>query len=115
MFCIQSLVPESIVHAPEGPSPRVRAGVARNHFRDLIRQLIRQVIDERPPNPLAVLSKAAASPASLDDSDSLALCGRGLKMIRLYTDAFHYNEQGNAITMTRIHRRGDDATGAHRS
>jgi DEAD/DEAH box helicase domain-containing protein len=48
---------------------RTAAGVARNHFRDLIRQLIRQVMDERPPDPLAVLRKAAASPASLDDSE----------------------------------------------
>ena len=48
---------------------RTAAGVARNHFRDLVRQLIRQVMDERPPDPLAVLRKAAASPASLDDSE----------------------------------------------
>jgi len=48
---------------------RTAAGVARNHFRDLVRQLIRQVMDERPPAPLAVLRKAAASPTSLDDSE----------------------------------------------
>jgi DEAD/DEAH box helicase domain-containing protein len=52
---------------------RTAAGVARNHFRDLIRQLIRQVIDERPPDSLAVLAKAAASPASLDDSEQYIL------------------------------------------
>ena len=52
---------------------RTAAGVARNHFRDLIRQLIRQVMDERPPDPLAVLRKAAASPASLDDSEQYIL------------------------------------------
>ena len=48
---------------------RTAAGVARNHFRDLVRQLIRQVMDERPPDPLAVLRKAAAAPAALDDSE----------------------------------------------
>ena len=48
---------------------RTAAGVARNHFRDLVRQLIRQVMNELPPDPLAVLRKAAASPASLDDTE----------------------------------------------
>jgi len=48
---------------------RTAAGVARNHFRDLVRQLIRQVMDERPPDPLAVLRKAAANPAALDDNE----------------------------------------------
>ena len=52
---------------------RTAAGVARNHFRDLVRQLIRQVMDERPPDPLAVLRKAVASPASLDDSEQYIL------------------------------------------
>lgn len=54
---------------------RTAAGVARNHFRDLVRQLVRQAIDERPPNPLAVLRKAAASPASLDDSEQYTMNG----------------------------------------
>ena len=48
---------------------RTAAGVARNHFRDLVRQLIRQVMDERPPAPLSVLRKAVASPGSLNDSE----------------------------------------------
>jgi DEAD/DEAH box helicase domain-containing protein len=52
---------------------RTAAGVARNHFRDLIRQLIRKVMDEQPPDPLAVLTKAAASLASLDDSEQFIL------------------------------------------
>jgi DEAD/DEAH box helicase domain-containing protein len=45
---------------------RTAAGVARNHFRDLVRQLIRQVLDDPPPDRLAVLRKAASDPASLD-------------------------------------------------
>lgn len=48
---------------------RTAAGVARNHFRDLVRQLIRQVMDERPPDPLSVLRKAVATPTALDDSE----------------------------------------------
>ena len=48
---------------------RTAAGVARNHFRDLVRQLIRQVMDEQPPDPLAVLRKAVAAPGALDESE----------------------------------------------
>jgi len=48
---------------------RIAAGVARNHFRNLVQQLIRQVMSERPPDPLAVLRKAVAAPAALDDSE----------------------------------------------
>lgn len=45
---------------------RTAAGVARNHFRDLVRQLIRQILDEPPPDRLAVLRKAVSDPAALD-------------------------------------------------
>lgn len=48
---------------------RTAAGVARNHFRDLVRQLIRQIADEHAPDPLTVLRKAARSPGSLDDAE----------------------------------------------
>lgn len=48
---------------------RTAAGVARNHFRDLVRQVIRQIMDERPPDPLAVLRKAVGNPTSLDNSE----------------------------------------------
>jgi DEAD/DEAH box helicase domain-containing protein len=48
---------------------RTAAGVARNHFRDLVRQLIRQVMDEKPPDPLTVLRKAVTTPAALDDTE----------------------------------------------
>lgn len=49
---------------------RTSAGVARNHFRDLVRQLIRQIADEDAPEPLAVLRKAAeSSPAALDGAE----------------------------------------------
>lgn len=48
---------------------RTAAGVARNHFRDLVRQLIRQVMDEKPPDPLTVLRKAVTSPAGLDETE----------------------------------------------
>jgi DEAD/DEAH box helicase domain-containing protein len=49
---------------------RTAAGVARNHYRDLIRQLIRQVMDERPPDALAILRKAVATPTALDDTEN---------------------------------------------
>lgn len=45
---------------------RTDAGVARNHFRDLVRQLIRQVLDDRPPDPMSVLRKAALDLGALD-------------------------------------------------
>lgn len=44
---------------------RTSAGVARNHFRDLIRQLIRYQLDEPAPRPLSILRKAAVDLASL--------------------------------------------------
>ena len=44
-------------------------GVARNHFRDLARQIIRQVVDAPAPDPLAVLRKGAENPSSLDDAE----------------------------------------------
>lgn len=44
---------------------RTAAGVARNHFRDLIRQLIRRQLDEPVLSDLAVLRKAAADIGSL--------------------------------------------------
>lgn len=49
---------------------RTAAGVARNHFRDLVRQLIRQVMDERPPDALTVIRKAVAMPTALDDTEN---------------------------------------------
>jgi len=41
------------------------------------------------------------------DADSLRLCGRGLRMVRKYTDAFYFNEQGNAITLLKLQARGN--------
>lgn len=40
------------------------------------------------------------------EPDSLMLHGRGLKLIGKYTDAFHFNENGNEITLFRICRGG---------
>jgi CheY-like chemotaxis protein len=49
------------------------------------------------------------------EADSMLLCGRGLKMVKKYTDAFYLNEKGNAITLLRIYPGGSDAVGANQS
>ncbi|SFR11758.1 DEAD/DEAH box helicase domain-containing protein [Lentzea waywayandensis] len=48
---------------------RTAAGVARNHYRDLIRQLVRQSLDVAPPNPVDVLRKSTVNPNSLSDDE----------------------------------------------
>jgi hypothetical protein len=48
-------------------------------------------------------------PPWFDDRDGLTVCGRGLKMVKKYTDAFHFNAQGNAITLMKIYHGGSDA------
>jgi len=52
---------------------RTAAGVARNHYRDLLRQLVRQSLDEAPPNPVDVLRKSTANPSSLSDDERQVL------------------------------------------
>jgi len=47
----------------------------------------------------------------LQEDDSLLLCGRGLKLIKKYTDAFYLNEKGNAITLLRFQSGGNHAVG----
>jgi anti-sigma regulatory factor (Ser/Thr protein kinase) len=47
-----------------------------------------------------------------NEPDSILLNGRGLKMVRKYTDAFYFNEKGNAITLVKIYGGGSDGTGA---
>ena len=45
-------------------------------------------------------------PAALrHDVDSLQLCGRGLRMVGKYADAFYFNDQGNTITLLKIQAR----------
>lgn len=46
----------------------------------------------------------ATSKARFETLDSLLLHGRGLRMIRKYTDAFYYNEQGNTLTLLKFYR-----------
>ncbi len=48
---------------------KTAAGVARNHFRDLTRQLIRHTLEQNPPDVLAVLRKAAAAIGSLNSAE----------------------------------------------
>ena len=43
------------------------------------------------------------------EADNARLCGRGLRMIRKFTDAFQVNEQGNAITLMKTQPRGTHA------
>jgi CheY-like chemotaxis protein len=52
-------------------------------------------------------------PILFQETDSMLLCGRGLKMVRKYTDAFTLNDKGNAITLIRIDPGGSDAVGAN--
>ena len=51
-------------------------------------------------------------PASINESNNLTACGRGLRMVKKYTDFFYFNDKGNAITLIKIYRGGSDATGA---
>jgi DEAD/DEAH box helicase domain-containing protein len=48
---------------------RTAAGVARNHYRDLLRQLVRQSLEEAPANPIEVLRKSTVNPDSLNDDE----------------------------------------------
>jgi anti-sigma regulatory factor (Ser/Thr protein kinase) len=45
----------------------------------------------------------------------MLLCGRGLKLVKAYTDTFYLNEKGNAITLVKIYPGGSDAAGANQS
>jgi CheY-like chemotaxis protein len=47
--------------------------------------------------------------AWFNESDHMLLCGRGLRMVRKYTDAFYFNDKGNVITLLKIHARGQHA------
>lgn len=52
---------------------RTSAGVALNHYRDTVRQLIRQSLAMSPPGPVDVLRKAAANPGALSDDERTVL------------------------------------------
>jgi len=43
----------------------------------------------------------------------MMLSGRGLKMVKMYTDAFYFNEKGNAITLIKIYPGESDAADAN--
>ena len=51
----------------------------------------------------------APTEALRDVPDSLLLCGRGLRMVRKYTDAFWFNDRGNVITLLKDHVRRNHA------
>ena len=51
----------------------------------------------------------APEPAWFNENDNDLFCGRGLKMVKKYTDAFFLNDQGNAITLLKIQSRGNHA------
>jgi DEAD/DEAH box helicase domain-containing protein len=61
---------------------RTAAGVGRNHYRDVLRQLIRQELDQPPLDPVAVLRKAVRfeplTPAEQALRDELAAEDPGL-------------------------------------
>jgi anti-sigma regulatory factor (Ser/Thr protein kinase) len=50
--------------------------------------------------------------ARFQGADSMLLCGRGLKMVGKYSDAFYLNAKGNVITLIRIYPGGSDAVDA---
>lgn len=50
---------------------RSAAGVARNHYRDTVRQLVAQVLNEGTPDPLGVLSRAASDMSSLSPEEAI--------------------------------------------
>jgi anti-sigma regulatory factor (Ser/Thr protein kinase) len=45
----------------------------------------------------------------------MLLCGRGLKLVKAYTDAFYLNEKGNTITLMKVYAEASDAGGANQS
>jgi CheY-like chemotaxis protein/anti-sigma regulatory factor (Ser/Thr protein kinase) len=53
------------------------------------------------------------------EPEQLGLSGRGLRMVRKYTDVFYFNAKGNLITLLKVYRGGNDAdrsdqsTGTH--
>jgi len=51
--------------------------------------------------------------AENQQDDSMLLHGRGLKLIRKYSDAYFFNEMGNTITLLKIYRGVRDAVDAH--
>lgn len=55
-----------------GDAARTAAGVSRNHYRDTVRQLIAQVLDEGEPNQLDILKRGADDMSSLSAEESIA-------------------------------------------
>ncbi len=85
----QSLVPESIVHAPEGPSPRVRAGVARN----------------LSAVPELFADRAVAATRSFQDTEGQALAIRRAKMLaRILADHPILIQDGEVIVGTKTRK-----------
>jgi CheY-like chemotaxis protein len=54
-------------------------------------------------------------PSLFHAKDSMLLCGRGLKLVKAYTDAFYLNEKGNTITLMKVYAEASDAGGANQS
>ena len=52
---------------------------------------------------------------AFQEPDSLLLHGRGLLMVKKYTDFFYFNETGNAITLLRIYQGTPNADSAHQT
>lgn len=51
---------------------RTAAGVSRNHYRDTVRQVIAQVLDEGEPNQLDILKRGANDMSSLSAEEAIA-------------------------------------------
>jgi len=45
----------------------------------------------------------------VNEPDSMQLSGRGLKMVRKYTDGFFFNAKGNVVSLLRYYREDGDA------
>ena len=51
------------------------------------------------------------APARIEEAAGMAVSGRGLKMMRRYSDALYFNEKGNSVTLLKFLRGASDATG----
>ncbi|MEK6438958.1 DUF1998 domain-containing protein [Pseudonocardia sp. T1-2H] len=52
---------------------RTAAGVARNHYRDLVRQVVRQALGREAPDVVDVLTKSTTDPTSLTEDEKHVL------------------------------------------
>ena len=63
---------------------RTASGVARNHYRDLVRQMVRRALDEPGSDPVDLLTRFATDPGSLGPADIAAAQALAAKHPQVY-------------------------------